>query len=209
MFIMNLIAGGILSIQAGNSATINETYTVQPGDNLYRIALTHDVPLEDLARDNAIEQLELIHPGDTLIIKENKTRVTRGVADSSSESNLVYGEELEKWQYNTLLAVVQQEAGFDYDSALAVMSVITNRVDAKGFDDTVWGVVTARSQFEAYGAGHYKRHLGNITEDTRRAVKEALSGKKTVTYLNFWSDWYAEQKGVSGPNIGGNVYFNY
>lgn len=209
MFIMNLIAGSILSIQPGNSTPVNEIYTVEPGDNLYRIALTHNVPLEDLARDNAIEQLELIHPGDTLIIKENKTEGAGRVPDSSSESNLVYGEELDKWQYDTLLAVVQQEAGFDYDSALAVMSVITNRVDAKEFDDTVWGVITARGQFEAYGAGHYKRHLGNITEDTKRAVEESLFGKKTVTYLNFWSDWYAEQKGVNGPNIGGNVYFNY
>ncbi|MGG0643472.1 3D domain-containing protein [Sporosarcina gallistercoris] len=41
------------------------TYTVQPGDNLYRIALAHSVPLQSLIEWNGL-QSELIHPGDVL-----------------------------------------------------------------------------------------------------------------------------------------------
>lgn len=41
------------------------TYTVQPGDNLYRIALAHSVPLQSLIEWNALAS-ELIHPGEVL-----------------------------------------------------------------------------------------------------------------------------------------------
>ncbi|MGN7408863.1 MULTISPECIES: 3D domain-containing protein [unclassified Sporosarcina] len=41
------------------------TYKVQPGDNLYRIALAHSVPLQSLIEWNGLSS-ELIHPGDVL-----------------------------------------------------------------------------------------------------------------------------------------------
>ncbi|WP_318240715.1 3D domain-containing protein [Sporosarcina gallistercoris] len=41
------------------------TYTVQPGDNLYRIAIAHAVPLQSLIEWNGLAS-ELIHPGDVL-----------------------------------------------------------------------------------------------------------------------------------------------
>lgn len=41
------------------------TYTVQPGDNLYRIAIAHKVPLQSLMEWNGLVS-ELIHPGDVL-----------------------------------------------------------------------------------------------------------------------------------------------
>lgn len=44
-----------------------EKYTVMQGDNLYRIALNHSVPLVTLMEWNDLSG-DLIHPGDTLII---------------------------------------------------------------------------------------------------------------------------------------------
>ncbi|MFS0576974.1 3D domain-containing protein [Sporosarcina sp. 179-K 3D1 HS] len=44
-----------------------ETYTVMQGDNLYRIALNHSVPLFSLMEWNELTE-DLIHPGDELII---------------------------------------------------------------------------------------------------------------------------------------------
>ncbi|REB05343.1 LysM peptidoglycan-binding domain-containing protein [Sporosarcina sp. BI001-red] len=41
------------------------TYNVQPGDNLYRIALAHSVPVQSLIEWNGLAS-ELIHPGDVL-----------------------------------------------------------------------------------------------------------------------------------------------
>lgn len=176
-------------------------YTVKPGDNLYRVSLNHGADLTEVAKTNDLIIGEIISPGDVLYIPEG--------GSTPQTKNLSYGAQLAPWQYNTLLAVVQQEAGYDYHSALAVMSVITNRVDNGAYGgDTIWEVVTAPGQFEAYGAGHFEKHLGNIAPETEKAVQDALKGHKTVSYLNFWTDDYAAQKGVSGVNIGGNVYFN-
>ncbi|WP_347861409.1 LysM peptidoglycan-binding domain-containing protein [Salimicrobium sp. PL1-032A] len=48
--------------------TSSSSYTVQAGDNMYRIALTHGVTLSDLARVNSIAPPYLIFPGQRLTI---------------------------------------------------------------------------------------------------------------------------------------------
>ncbi|MDW0114634.1 3D domain-containing protein [Sporosarcina saromensis] len=45
------------------------TYVVENGDNLYRIALNHGIPLETLMSMNGLTS-ELIHPGDELVISD-------------------------------------------------------------------------------------------------------------------------------------------
>lgn len=49
-------------------------YTVAEGDNLYRIALKHNISLEALVSWNNIDSA-LIHPGDELVVKDNGTTV--------------------------------------------------------------------------------------------------------------------------------------
>lgn len=50
-----------------NLQTEPETYTVVEGDNLYRIALKHNIPLESLMSWNGLTG-DLIHPDDVLIV---------------------------------------------------------------------------------------------------------------------------------------------
>lgn len=209
--VITILIGGLLLYAINNndievSASQQEdTHVVESGDTLWRISINNQVSLETLKHNNGLSD-NLIYPGDRLRIPNTK----QAVATSSSQR--VYGNELSATQYETLLMVVQQESGgHDYDAVLAVMSVITNRVDTNGYDDTVWEVITASGQFEAYGAGHYLRHEGEITQTTKDAVNDALNGKKNVDVLNFWSDWYYNEKGRSDSeavNIGGNVFFN-
>ena len=45
------------------------TYTVMEGDNLYRIALAHDLPLDELMSLNGLTG-DLIHPGEVLKLSE-------------------------------------------------------------------------------------------------------------------------------------------
>lgn len=203
-----LATGFLYSTEPEEKAHAQEdlnTHTVLKGDNLWRISLNNHVSLEDLMAQNGLTS-DLIHPGDKLSIPSKKEPVPE------EKSVLAYGNELTDAQYQTLLMVVQQESGGrDYDATLAVMSVITNRVDVSWYQDSVWEVVTAKGQFEAYGAGHYLRHEGKITDTTRQAVADALSGKKNVDVLNFWSDWYYYQQGrydEEAVNIGGNIFFN-
>lgn len=47
------------------------TYTVKKGDNLYRIALNHDITLEELFEWNDLND-DLIYPGDVLIVSKNQ-----------------------------------------------------------------------------------------------------------------------------------------
>lgn len=193
----------------GVSASDEETiHTVKSGDTLWRISVDNHVSLDNLKSTNGLIN-DLIYPGDKLSIPNTKEPVT---TFSTNQSNRVYGNELTPEQYETLLMVVQQESGGrDYNATLAVMSVITNRVDTSWYQDSVWEVVTTPGQFEAYGAGHYLRHQGQVTDITKQAVSDALNGKKNVSVLNFWSDWYYYEQGrydEEAINIGGNIFFN-
>lgn len=222
-----ILIGGLIYSTIDNTIEVTantqeDTHIVESGDTLWRISVDNHVSLDSLMTRNGLVG-DLIHPGDELSIPHTKQPVLTSSTSSApakvygnelskEQPAKIYGNELSKEQYETLLMVAQQESGGqDYNAVLAVMSVITNRVDTNGYDDTVWGVITASGQFEAYGAGHYLRHEGKITQTTKDAVNDALNGKKNVDVLNFWSDWYYNEKGRSDSeaiNIGGNVFFN-
>lgn len=51
-----------------SEAGMQTTYLIQPGDNLYRIALRYGVTMRALANANGITNINLIRAGDTLII---------------------------------------------------------------------------------------------------------------------------------------------
>lgn len=60
------------------------TYTVEKGDNLYRIALKHNISLESLKKWNNI-QGELIYPGDVLDVSgEGGSEIVHQVAAAST-----------------------------------------------------------------------------------------------------------------------------
>lgn len=199
LIVLGALASGLQGTQV-QAEELGAAYSVKAGDNLYRIALNHNVSLDELLDANHLNKQDIIRPNQKILIPNEST-------DSSDSSQ--YGKELTPEQYKTLLAIVQQESGGqDYEAILAVVSVMTNRVDSESYQDSVWEVATASGQFEAYGAGHYKRHIGSITEETKKAVKDGLSGHKNVSTLNFWTDEYAEARGVTGINIGGNIFFN-
>lgn len=214
-----LTALGILGVVSAPAVLADENqYVVQPGDTLSQISEQANVSLADIVSWNQLTNPDLIYPGDVLRFYQTTTTTTTTTETTPvaapqpvAANTSAYGSGLSLEQYEILCQVVQQEAGpNNYEGQLAVMSVITNRVDARysGASD-VWQVITAPGQFEAYGAGHHWKHAGNVTETTRAAVADGLSGVKTVSTLNFWSAAYAAQQGRSGVNIGGNVFFNF
>ncbi|MDT8307858.1 MAG: LysM peptidoglycan-binding domain-containing protein [Anaerolineae bacterium] len=60
----------LLSLALVNTARAAETYTVQPGDTLARIARQYGVDLNALATANNLVNPNLIYPGQTLLIPE-------------------------------------------------------------------------------------------------------------------------------------------
>jgi len=110
----------------------------------------------------------------------------------------------EQWQI--LLAVVQQEGGSSYESANAVMSCIMNRVYDQRMGSDIWSVITRPGQFEAYLAGHYTKHLGNINPNVEQAVIDVLENGSSHNYL-FFHATYLDYDASNGMVVGGNYYY--
>lgn len=106
-----------------------------------------------------------------------------------------------------IYAIVMQEGGGSYESALAVITCACNRaVSGKwsylGSDPL--SQLTAKGQFCYSTDSHWKKYLGgNVNSNVKQAVTDALAGKRNHTYLSFRG--YSVANGV---NIGGNYYFN-
>lgn len=66
-----------------------KTYKVQNGDNLFRIAVNHNLTLNELKELNNLAS-DVIHPGDELIVSENdKPKATSLVADASTATKFL------------------------------------------------------------------------------------------------------------------------
>ena len=193
-----VLAGLVLS-DDGEVASAN-SHTMQRGDTVYSIAQNNGVDVNSLLSANGITNPQSILVGETITIPGSLTP-TKSVANAS------VGHGLSDGQYETLLAVVQQEGGYDYNSARWVMSTIMNR-RGTWFGNDIWDVVTKSGQFEAYGAGHYRKHLGEVSDAVKQGVHDVINGGSVHNYDSFNAKWLADEKGLAGPNVGGNIYFS-
>jgi len=107
-----------------------------------------------------------------------------------------------------LAGIIQCEAGSQsYPGMIAVGSVVMNRVFDPRFANTIAGVVYAKNQFSPAGSGRLATVLANgPVEPCYQAAKDVLEGKRNVPNFYFKSAWYAEERGIEGVNIGGNVF---
>ncbi len=107
-----------------------------------------------------------------------------------------------------MAAVIQAEAGgYSYPGMIAVGSVIMNRLSSPNFANTLTGVIYAPGQFEPVGNGRVATIIANgPVESCMAAAKDVLEGKRNIPYYYFKAAWWAEQHGVNGINIGGNVF---
>lgn len=183
-------------------AETNQTYTVQTGDNLYRIAVNNGMDVYDLAELNGMSINDNIQQGDVLVLSGgSQSSYTPQV--SASTMNDVSIEFLGK--------VVQQEAGTDYTSARWVMSTIYNRAkDTSGsFPNTFYGVLTQSNQFESVRDSHWKRsHNNTVSPNVYQAIEDTLNYGSVHNYLFFQQYDYALANGQSGVNVGGNMFFS-
>lgn len=143
-------------------------------------------------------------PVDKIVEVRNKEQVT-----SRSGVRVSYAG---KWSYSDaeldlLCAITAQECSSSYNGALAVITCACNRAESSrwrrnGTDPL--SQYTAPGQFCYSIDTHWKRRLnGNYSSAVKKAVIDALNGKRNHNYLSFRSAGCA-----SGVNIGGNVYFS-
>lgn len=182
---------------------------VQKGKNgikevTYKIKYENDIEIE-----KTIISEKVIKKPVNKIIKVTKKTTSR--SGTRSTSVVSYGNG--KWSYSAeefdlLCAITAQESSSSYNSALAVITTACNRAESKQWKSRGKDPL---SQYKAKGQFCYsidshwvKRLNGNYPSCVKKAVTDALNGKRNHEYLSFRS----ARTGHSGAKIGGNVYFN-
>ncbi|PGU00826.1 peptigoglycan-binding protein LysM [Bacillus cereus] len=151
-------------------------YQVQKGDTLLAIAERYNTPVESLKQLN--NTAERIYAGQHLLIH---------IGISEREKDL-------------MARMVTAEAGGEpYTGKVAVAKVILNRVDAKGFPNTITDVIYEPIK---YGYAFTPITDGRInrpaTTEAKMAVDEALSTKGTNSdWLYFYNPKIATDKWIT------------
>ena len=107
-----------------------------------------------------------------------------------------------------LAAILQCEARQDYDSLLAVATVIMNRVESPRFPNSISGVIYAQGQFEPVWTGRLNAVLkAGPTDLSFRVAQDAVNGARLAAVADCYFFLYAGSTDRPGVNIGGNLFF--
>lgn len=105
-------------------------------------------------------------------------------------------------------AILQCEAGgYNYDGILAVATVIMNRVESPAYPNTISGVVYQTGQFAPTWDGSLSRVLqSGPVSLCYQVAQEALGGARLASVSGCYQ-FRSASTGMSGINVGGNVFF--
>lgn len=185
-------------VSNGSSSTQNRV--TQVGSNgikeiTYRIKYQNGEEIEKTEISSKI----IKEPVDKIVEVRTKTTTSRSGYGSASELEIIW-------------AVVRQEGGSSYESALAVASSAVNRTNSPRWSrngSTIYEQLTAPGQYCYSIDRHWVKYLGgNVPDYVKQAVSDAMEGKTNHPYTSFrsYSASTSSQR-ASGINIGGNVYF--
>lgn len=143
------------------------TYTVRPGESLWRIARRFGVSVDNIKSASGYWG-ELIKPGQRLNIVSNRL--------SSSDMDL-------------FARVVEAEAGGEpYKGKVSVASVILNRQDDSRFPNTLRGVIYQKHAFESVSNNLIWRV--RPSQASYKAVRDAMQGwDPTYGSVFFWNPY--------------------
>lgn len=107
-----------------------------------------------------------------------------------------------------LAALLQCEAHYDYDSMLAVATVIMNRVESGRFGSGISGVIYSSGQFAPVWTGTLDRVLNNGPASLSvQVAQDAINGSRLSSVADCYYFLYAASTSRSGVVIGDNVFF--
>ncbi len=132
------------------------------------------------------------NPGTTI---RNATTISSELHDGFSE-------------LDHLAALLQCEAGSNYDGALAVANVVINRLNA-GFEPTIYDVIYSPYQFATTRIAGYLKN-GTVSSVCYTAAQDALNGINNVgDYLYFNGTYWLDPLSLERPYvvIGGNCFY--
>ena len=139
--------------------------------------------------DGTLKEDGTLVSGDTEIdLSKYNNKIEKGF--EVTQGNTAYS--LDSADVDLLCAIVAAESDKTYDDALAVITTILNRCEAKNWV-RVYGTdplnqATAPNQFVVYQEGYYERYInGKAPEKVKIAVQDALAGVRNHNYLSFRS----------------------
>lgn len=105
-------------------------------------------------------------------------------------------------------AILDCEAMHDYNSMLAVATVIMNRVYSPSFPNSITEVVYASGQFEPVWTGRLDSVLANGASSLAYSVaQDAINGARLAAVQDCYYFLYAGATDRPGVNIGNNLFF--
>ncbi len=118
------------------------------------------------------------------------------------------GMEVSADDLTLLAAIIQCEARQDYDSLLAVATVIMNRVESPRFPNSISEVVYANGQFEPVWTGRLQAVINSGPTDlSYQVAQDAINGARLAAVADCYFFLYAGSTNRPGINIGGNLFF--
>lgn len=107
-----------------------------------------------------------------------------------------------------LAALIQCEAGTNYNSVLAVATVVMNRVRSGSYPNSISGVIYQSGQFPPAYSSKFKNLVANgPNANCMRAAQDAINGKVHPKVANCYSFRSSGSTSHSGVNIGGNIFW--
>lgn len=162
-----IVLGALLLFFSIARAGGHPTHTVQPGDTLWDIAISHDTSWQELASLNKIKDPAKVQVGTKLRLPSDANSQVRSKGDMIVE--------LSEKEKDLLIRVVAAESrGESLEGQTAVAAVILNRVQTNSFPNTVWDVLHEKGQFTPVQSNSLPRSAGPTSVE---AVERALYGE--------------------------------
>lgn len=105
-------------------------------------------------------------------------------------------------------AILDCEAASNYNSMLAVATVIMNRVNSGNFPNTISGVIYQSGQFSPTWTGKLKRVLASgASSIAYKVAQDAMNGSRLDSVSHCYYFLTASSTSRKGVNVGGNLFF--
>lgn len=139
---------------------------------------------------------------------ENNSQGTGSDTPDNNISNGGQTSSVTSEDLDLFAAILECEAYQDYESLLAVATVIMNRVESPRFDNTIRGVIYAPGQFEPVWTGRLNTVLSRRpTALSYQVAQDAINGTRHPAVANCYYFLYAGSTNRPGINIGNNLFF--
>jgi peptidoglycan hydrolase CwlO-like protein len=139
-----------------------------------------------------------------------KTAAATNVSTNPSGGTVINtgGTSISGGELDVFAAILDCEAMHDYNSMLAVATVIMNRVQSSSFPSSVSDVVYASGQFEPVWTGRLDSVLSSGPSDLAyRVAQDAINGARLAEVADCYFFLYAGTANRPGVNIGNNLFF--